>query len=69
MSLSKADEIFLTLFKDLEIKEDTIPIPGTENVAVQLKCTLNGEDIKHRDVIRLIKQYQDAIIQSLIERK
>lgn len=65
--MSKCNELFLTLFKDIKIKLDTNS-PGTEEKPNYI-CFKNGETIGHSDIVRLVKQYQDSIIEYLMEDK
>ena len=64
--LSKADEIFLSMFKDVEILRNPIT-PGPDN-RPNIQCKLNGELVPHSVVIRMVKEWQDAIVESLMER-
>ena len=62
--MNKANEIFLTIFKDLVIERDPAH-PGTDDLP-NYKCSINGEFIKNKMVMKMVKDYQEAIIESLL---
>ena len=66
MALSKSDEIFLSIFKDLEITRDP-NTPGEDDLP-NYQCNMHGRSVKHREIIKMVKDYQDAIVQALMER-
>ena len=58
--MKKSDELFLKLFKNINIEI------GDDSVQVYDE---NRNQVKHSDVVRLVKEYQEAIISSLMEVK
>ncbi len=58
--MRKVDEIFLQIFKDLKIEAST---------GSGYKCILGKDTISNREVVKMVKDYQDAIIQTLLEDK
>ena len=63
--MSKSDEIFITIFKDLIIEQDKAH-PGTDE-NLNYRCKLHGTYIKNKRVLQMVKDYQDAIIESLLK--
>lgn len=57
------DEIFLQMFKDLSITEIETP------TGLRYRCALGKDEISHKVVVKMVKDYQEAIIKSLLEGK
>ena len=66
MGLSKADEIFLTMFRGLTIERDPNS-PGTDELP-NYQCNLNGKSIKHREVVKMVKDWQDEVLKYLMQK-
>lgn len=63
--MREIDKAFLALFKDLKISRDKAH-PGTDEKP-NYNCYIGKEAVKNSDVVRLVKRYQDAIVQMLTE--
>ena len=63
--MREIDKAFLALFKDLKIVQDrhTPETDGKPNY----NCFIGGNAVSHKEVVRLVKRYQDAIVDMLIQ--
>ena len=59
--MRQIDKAFLTIFKDLKIIEKV-----NDSGITTYMCFIGDQGVKHSEVVRLVKQYQDEIINSLL---
>lgn len=65
--MREIDRRFLILFKDLKIVPDK-QNPGTENKP-NFHCYIGKESISYATVLKMVKEYQDAIVDMLLKEQ
>ena len=64
--MREIDKAFLALFKDLKIVQDK-SLPTDKQGKPNYVCYIGKEIVPHREVVRMVKRYQDEIIDMLTE--
>ena len=66
LALSKSDELFISIFKHIQIVD--ADGGGYHVITDSVKPGVFNQYIPNKEVLRLVKEYQEAILESLMSK-